>query len=59
MNPASHIEVQDFFVSFLKVDRKLGILCNQKIEEESENGQKKKEPSRSRRVGKAPFFCYI
>ena len=46
MNPASHIEVQDFFVSFLvsflKIERKLGILCNQKIEEESENKQKKR-----------------
>ena len=27
-----------------------------KMEEESDNEYKKKEPSRSRRVGKAPFF---
>jgi len=42
MNPASRIEVQDFFVSFLGLERKPGILCNQKIEEESENKQKKR-----------------
>jgi hypothetical protein len=34
--------VQDFFVSFFEVERIPGILCNQKIEEESENGQKKR-----------------
>jgi len=37
MNPAARIEVQDFFVSFLGIERKLGILCNQRIEEESGN----------------------
>ena len=42
MNPASRIEVQDFFVSFLGLERKPGILCNQKIEEKSENKQKKR-----------------
>ena len=42
MNPASRIEVQDFFfVSFLGLEKN-GILCNQKIEEESENKQKKR-----------------
>ena len=30
-----------------------------KMEEESDNEYKKKEPSRSRRVGKAPFLLYI
>ena len=42
MNPAARIEVQDFFVFFLGLERKPGILCNQKIEEESEKKQKKK-----------------
>ena len=59
MNPAARIEVQDFFCFFLGLERKPGILCNQKMEEESENEQKKKETSRSRRVGKAPFLLYI
>ena len=30
------------FVSFLGLERKPGILCNQKIKEESENKQKKR-----------------
>ena len=41
MNPASRIEVQDFFCFFLGLERKPGILCNQKMKEESENKQKK------------------
>ena len=64
MNPASRIEVQDFFCFFSLSRKKSSILCNLemkkilKMEEESDNEYKKKEPSRSRRVGKAPF-CYI
>ena len=58
MNPAARIEVQDFFVSFLGVERKLGILCNQRIEEESENEQKKRSLPAQEEC-KAPFLLYI
>ena len=42
MNPASRVRGAGFFVSFLGLEGKPGILCNQKIEEESENKQKKR-----------------
>jgi hypothetical protein len=43
MNPASRVRGAGFFfVSFLGLERKPSILCNQKIEEESENKQKKR-----------------
>ena len=58
MNPAARIEVQDFFCFFLGLERKPGILCNQKMEEESENKQKKRSlPTLLEREGS--FFVYI